>query len=76
MDLVFAEAVTIFLLVMISFRVSFGAIYKVGDSAGWTNTKSQGNVVVTRNGLFLKAFELAMLSVSVAYSFIFSDVIY
>ncbi|KAI9200890.1 hypothetical protein LWI28_014561 [Acer negundo] len=55
MALVFAKAVTI-LLVMTSFRVSFGAIYKVGDSAGWTNTKSQGNVVDYKKWALSKSF--------------------
>ncbi|KAK1554717.1 hypothetical protein Q3G72_016339 [Acer saccharum] len=56
MALVLAKAVTILLLVMTSFRVSFGAIYKVGDSAGWTNTKSQGNVVDYKKWALSKSF--------------------
>ncbi|TXG53118.1 hypothetical protein EZV62_022287 [Acer yangbiense] len=56
MALVLAKAVTILLLVMTSFRVSFGAIYKVGDSAGWTNTKSQGNVVDYKKWPLSKSF--------------------
>ncbi|KAK3230444.1 hypothetical protein Dsin_002325 [Dipteronia sinensis] len=56
MALVLANAVTILLLVMTSFRVSAGAIYKVGDSAGWTSIKGQGNVVDYKKWALSKSF--------------------